>query len=196
MARPDPARRAATRRRIIDAFWGLLEQMPLERITVRAVADAAGCNRSTFYQYFESIPDLLAQAEDDLIDEAQASTEHLADLRSLQDVVVYTAPFYESHSARYFALAGSDEMGYFLVRLVDHLTPATMGLLGLDPDDPDQAFWARNSILCANASLVHWYQQGKPIPLEEFTRGLDEAWLGEGFPREEGAATGADAQQG
>ena len=182
MARTNPERRAATRQRIIDAFWKLLEEMPLQQIKVRAIADAAGCNRSTFYQYFDGIPDLLAQAEDDLIAEARENTEHLSDLKDFSDIVVYTSPFYESHSAKYFALAGSEEMGYFLVRLVDELAPTSIQVMGLDASDPDSTFWVRNSILCTNTSLIYWYQQGKPIPIEDFSQRLNEEWLGGAFP--------------
>lgn len=60
MARPrKDAGEPGARERIVDAFWGMLEQMPLGSITVGALVEAAHCNRGTFYYYFADL-DVLA----------------------------------------------------------------------------------------------------------------------------------------
>lgn len=60
MARPrKDADVACARQRIVDAFWQLLQDRPAHEIVVGAVADAAHCNRGTFYYYF---PDMEALA--------------------------------------------------------------------------------------------------------------------------------------
>lgn len=57
-----------TRRRIIDAFWSLAhKEGGISRLTVGRVIKEARMNRSTFYEYFSSLPDLLDQAENDMI---------------------------------------------------------------------------------------------------------------------------------
>ena len=59
MARPrKDADVACARQRIVDAFWQLLQDRPAHEIVVGAVADAAHCNRGTFYYYF---PDMEAR---------------------------------------------------------------------------------------------------------------------------------------
>lgn len=45
--------------RLIEAFWSLLEERRSADVCVRAVADRAGCNRSSFYYHFEGIEDLV-----------------------------------------------------------------------------------------------------------------------------------------
>lgn len=56
-----------TRNNIITAFCRLYEKKPIEQIYVKDVIAVAGYNRSTFYEYFTDIYDLLAQIEDDVI---------------------------------------------------------------------------------------------------------------------------------
>lgn len=63
----NPALTGRTRENLIQAFWDCYGKKPLPEVTVKDVTQAAGYNRSTFYQYFDNIPDLLAQAEEELL---------------------------------------------------------------------------------------------------------------------------------
>lgn len=58
---------AQTKQNIIDAFWQLYCQYPLSQITVTAVIARAGYNRSTFYEYFRDVADVLDTLEAFLI---------------------------------------------------------------------------------------------------------------------------------
>ena len=49
---------------IYDAFFLLLKEKDLEKITVSDVIKRAGIVRSTFYNHYENIPALMAAAED------------------------------------------------------------------------------------------------------------------------------------
>ena len=60
MARPrKDAAGPSAEQRIHQAFWELIAEMPLERITVGDLAARAGCNRGTFYYYYDDIYALL-----------------------------------------------------------------------------------------------------------------------------------------
>lgn len=65
MARPrkDSGEKGA-KERMVEAFWDQLSQMPYREVTAASVARQAGCNRATFYYYFDSIEDLAEQAVD------------------------------------------------------------------------------------------------------------------------------------
>lgn len=51
-----------TEQDFIAAFWQLYEKMPAEKISVRRLCQLAGYNRTTFYNHFENIYDLLDKA--------------------------------------------------------------------------------------------------------------------------------------
>ncbi|MCD7729184.1 MAG: TetR/AcrR family transcriptional regulator [Clostridia bacterium] len=58
-----------TRELFIEAFWILYKEYPVEQIKIGELSAKAGYNRSTFYEYFTDIYDILHQAEDGLINE-------------------------------------------------------------------------------------------------------------------------------
>lgn len=61
--------RAETKQTLIDAFWKLYKEKSIEKITVGQIAAVAGYNRSTFYEYFYDVPDVLQQIEDAIMEE-------------------------------------------------------------------------------------------------------------------------------
>ena len=56
--------REATSRAIMDAFWSLYRDLPIEKITVKAICEKAGCNRSTFYEYYTDSYSVLEAIEE------------------------------------------------------------------------------------------------------------------------------------
>lgn len=48
--------------RMDSAFLDLLEQTDFEYITVKAICEKAGVNRSTFYLHYDTVADLLAES--------------------------------------------------------------------------------------------------------------------------------------
>lgn len=56
-----------TRRSIINAFIELRSQKPIEKITVKELAERACINKATFYSHYEDIYDLTGQLEKETI---------------------------------------------------------------------------------------------------------------------------------
>lgn len=54
-----------TRQVFIEVFCELYSQKPIEKISVQEIAKISGYNRSTFYQYFTDLYDLLDSVEND-----------------------------------------------------------------------------------------------------------------------------------
>lgn len=52
----------------MNAFWRLYMVNPIEKITISAITKSANIHRSTFYEYFKDIYDVLEQFEDDLFE--------------------------------------------------------------------------------------------------------------------------------
>ena len=50
-----------TKDAIAAAFFELLTERPLSKITVKDIVDRCGINRNTFYYHFEGIPSLIEQ---------------------------------------------------------------------------------------------------------------------------------------
>ena len=79
------AAKEETKQALIQAFWKLYREKRIEKITVGEIAAVAGYNRSTFYEYFYDVPDVLQQIEDCILDEMQFGIP--GDRIPLEDVV-------------------------------------------------------------------------------------------------------------
>ena len=60
-------RKQRTKNSIINAFIQLRAKKPLEKITVKELAELAYINKATFYTYYQDIYDLSEQLEDEAI---------------------------------------------------------------------------------------------------------------------------------
>lgn len=64
--------KARTRESIVAALRDLVEQRPIDQVTVDQIAEAAGISRRTFFNYFPGVPALLSEI-------IGSHTEHLPD---------------------------------------------------------------------------------------------------------------------
>ena len=74
-----PAQTEMTKKNFNDAFWKLYTKKSIDKITVKNICDLAGYNRSTFYQYFTDVYDLLHQLENRILDEVNEFLIHFVD---------------------------------------------------------------------------------------------------------------------
>ena len=58
-----------TKRAIRSAFYELIREKPLEKITVREIAERAEINKTTFYAHYETVYDLVDQLEQEAVAE-------------------------------------------------------------------------------------------------------------------------------
>lgn len=69
MPRPRYEADAVTARdKLKDSFWKLLEKIPYQDLTVRAIAADAGLNKNTFYYHYGCLDDLARDAMSDILD--------------------------------------------------------------------------------------------------------------------------------
>lgn len=52
-----------TKNKFVDAFFSLYKEKPINKISIKTICDKAGFHRSTFYEYYMDIYDLLEQEE-------------------------------------------------------------------------------------------------------------------------------------
>jgi AcrR family transcriptional regulator len=62
-----PELTAQTKENLTEAFWQIYCEKRIERITVKEITVKAGYNRSTFYEYFTDVYDVLDQIENSLM---------------------------------------------------------------------------------------------------------------------------------
>ena len=156
-----------TRQIFVEAFCVLYSQKPIEKITIQEIARKAGFNRSTFYQYFLDIDDLLTYVENDLLEyvyEKRGNIESNSD--SFVSVLV---GLYESKAIYFKALFGDYGSQRFLEKLKSEskLDVPEKNL----PDEHKLKPYILEYRLASALSLYRlWLRRGgsKDLPLEEF----------------------------
>lgn len=170
MANKDPERRAQTRQRLLSSFWNLYADSPLTQIKIRAVTDGAGCNRSTFYEYFESVYDLLDQAEGELLDQIYGYLAEVAPQMGDAGVLEKACSVYRERGRQLDALLGPHGDPTFAVRFRQKVKPLAMEALGLDAQDPASDILAECLLGAMTQSVAYWHQQGRPIDAERLAQ--------------------------
>ncbi len=64
--------------KITDAFWEIYKETPLDRITVKDIADAACISRGTFYNHFQDIYAVLGFIEEELSSSLNEACSHFS----------------------------------------------------------------------------------------------------------------------
>lgn len=103
-----PEQTAKTRQTMIDAFWSLAVEQGLDNVTITAITRKAGLNRGTFYVYFADMPDLIAQAEDEIIEHLKARLRASIEGGGLDNFEVFTEKYLD-------VLAQYDDKVFFLI---------------------------------------------------------------------------------
>lgn len=84
----------ATRKEIVDAFWTVYQNTPIDRIPIKRITDTAHIHRSTFYRYFSDIYQVLNELERMVMEkitvtlQTKAQPEQMTDLLSHADGMV------------------------------------------------------------------------------------------------------------
>lgn len=78
-----------TKRAIIEAFQQILEETPINKITVKNIVERCDINRNTFYYYFDGIPELVEYHLTSMADQLLDSFEQPDPAIELGNVVDY-----------------------------------------------------------------------------------------------------------
>ena len=89
MNKKDNRRVVMTKRIIKDVFIEMLEKKSIQKIYVRELCIKADINRSTFYKYYESQYDLLAEIENDLLIEIEEKCKDTDNTQGLNNILQY-----------------------------------------------------------------------------------------------------------
>ena len=106
---------AATRQKLMDAFWSIYKEKAIDKISIAEITRITGNNRGTFYHYFKDAYDVLEQIEDGLIKqvntevkEALSNYAFKEDARDINLLYSFSAPIFKRHEEKLFTLLGKD----------------------------------------------------------------------------------------
>lgn len=171
--------RENTSRAIMDAFWSLYRELPIEKITVKAICEKAACNRSTFYEYYADSYSVLEAIEEELLDYVRRKlTEELPaslaksfpKIRLDAETLAPLSDMYNKRGEYFSILTGEKGDPYFQYKYKQTVKKLLTQML----DDPAKKFDLSASIVAefTASALIGafncWYPQREDYPAEKY----------------------------
>ena len=121
-----PKQTEMTQRNLQESFWTLYSKQSIDKITVKDICNLAGYNRSTFYQYYTDVYDMLHKSENQLLDEIYEFVIHLveqANNLNASQVIQKIFEFFAQNNKFILVLSGSHGDKEFTYKVVENLKP-------------------------------------------------------------------------
>ena len=165
--RKQPERTAKTKRALVDAFWTLYEETPIEKITVRQITESAGVYRSTFYEYFSDVYAVREFIEKDILDAYEVLVNKATGINSLDEGMALLIDFY-SNNAKYLAvLWGPHGDQQFLNNVKRMINAKLQSLFSLPFDDPEIDILIEMMLSSVISLLNYWYVHRDKMTIRE-----------------------------
>ena len=168
-----PERTAQTRARLIEAFWTVGETHGLSHVSVSGVAKTADVNRSTFYVYFDDIPSLLREAEQEIISEIKQRLWSQLAIPEKIDSQQFTAravAVFEQYGDRLFFLLGEHGDPNFSRKLRKEALETLPNLLPDTSALQDQEYVLAFLSAAFIGVLQYWHEGGRKISVEALSK--------------------------
>lgn len=158
----------ATKQDFIYAFCDYYKEMPVEKITVKEIAQKAGYSRVTFYNYFKDPYDLLSYIEEEFTSHITKEINHNIKEDKILDNFLFTFDKLINENELYSQiLLNNPNNSHFLNHLKDSLIPILMKSFGISSDNK-KAVYAFEFYIPGVISLIsHWIKNKEEISLEE-----------------------------
>lgn len=160
-------RTTETKQALMDAFWELFCERKIEKITVKAITEKAGFNRSTFYEYFRDVYDVLEAIEDDILQEHKNAM-----VRNLLETDAETAKkntilFLEKNITRIAILLGPNGDPKFHIIVKKHIASFLRDYMDIDKDDVEVQLTIALFSGAVISLIQFWYQHQEELTLQE-----------------------------
>jgi AcrR family transcriptional regulator len=156
-----------TKATLMDAFWQLYRENDIRKISIKDITEKAGYNRSTFYQYFVDVYDLLSQIEDSLVQAIVDNVKASFVSKNGNDFIAQLAGLYDLKGEYISVLLSKNGDPALAEKLKSALSFIIIDNLEIKGDKvhTDLIFeFGMSGIL---STITKWYNLGKPIPSEE-----------------------------
>ena len=160
----------ATKRNLISAFWTLYKEKKIEKITIKQITDLAGYNRSTFYEYFIDIYEVLETVESTVLEYIK---RNVVVKRMVIEGDKYTihkaARMYEEYGEYMSVLLQEGKNPDFIRKLKNIYKPAIYSMFSI-PEENNHRYelileFAFSAII---NSFNYWYEHREFMHADEF----------------------------
>lgn len=162
-----PERTARTKQALMDSFWDLYRERRIDQITIKEITANAGFYRSTFYEYFGSVYDVLEEIERNLIEEFKSMFPKLLASKSMEEAFGHISRIYEKNGVYVVILFGPNGDHNFSMRTLELLKSTIASFLDIPEDDMQLNLMVAIFSSSVFAILNYWYTNSETLSLSE-----------------------------
>ncbi len=158
----------ATRNTFIRVFCEFYEARPIEKITVKEIAERAGYSRATFYNYFKDPYDLMQHVEDAFIAHVLSSINANVNCSgSFDNFVLSFTDAVTSNETYGFILFKNPYNAQFINRFKKKVLPALCKTFNISKDNKSALYALEFYTLGVISIFSRWTQNDDELTLEE-----------------------------
>jgi hypothetical protein len=161
-----PELTAQTKENLMEAFWQIFCTKRIEKVTVKEITVKAGYNRSTFYQYFTDVYDVLEQIENSVLPNHQDMIPHNPTNISATSLPIDALTnMYEKNKKYYIVLFGENGDPFFQSKFKKYLKETVKEHLAAQniACDFEMDFALEYTLSGMIGALTYWFRL-KPPP--------------------------------
>lgn len=166
---------AATRKKLMDAFWTIYKEKPIEKISVSEITNMTGNNRGTFYHYFKDVYAVLEQIEDDLIKEVGRDVNNFlsghsfeTNSRNLDLLYSISMPIFKKHEEKIFTLLGHNGDPQFKNKFRESFRAMLIQFWNLPEQTQYLEYLMEYTYSAMTGLMAKWYENGNDLTDDEF----------------------------
>lgn len=168
----------ATRKKLIQAFCDLYQTKPISKITVKEITDLAGYNRSTFYQYFKDVYDLLEYMENEMITIGmeKISSLNLEDPNFNRHFVVSLSQVLREHENYSIILLRNGAGSAFFQKILDCVIPVMLKRYQISENNTKAVYSLEFCLTGLLIMMTHWLKEKDGLSIEELGSLVQGIW--------------------
>lgn len=120
-----------TRQNLLDAFWAFYTTRRIDQITVKEIVNRAGYNRSTFYEYFRDVYEVLEYIETQSLIGLQDLPPLIFDREALPAIVQTVINLHQDRFQYFGVLLGAKGDPSFQRKLKENLKASLLDRLSI-----------------------------------------------------------------
>ena len=150
------------RRAIIDALYGIMQDTPLDQITVTEIVEKAGVSRASYYRNFNSKEEVLISMVHDVLDEFKHTADYdLSHIHTMKHII-RSLSFFDRYRYYFINLYRS---GYGMV-LLDELNSFHESIAGDMPSHSADRYEIYIYMGALFNTVLVWMTEENPAPVE------------------------------
>lgn len=152
----------------------------IEKITVKEITERAGYNRSTFYEYFTDVYDVLEKLEDSLQPDFKEMPSLLPVFGEAPIEVGAFINLYSASSKYYSVLLGDNGDPSFVGKIKKSIKSKILEQSNENGINPEMDYYLEYMLSALVGILTYWFNNEENISQEKLVKIIYEMMSGEG----------------